>query len=107
MQSKSSSGDPDRRRHADPAKGAAPLPGENVEKNYTVTEAAERLSISGQSVYQLCSRKKLRHLRLGVGRGCVRIPASALDEFIKGATVQPEEPTAPQAPPRQLKHLKV
>jgi excisionase family DNA binding protein len=64
-----------------------------AEKHFTVREVAERLRISLQAVYLLCSERKLRHLRLGVGRGTVRIPASALADFIAQATVQAEEPT--------------
>ena len=60
-----------------------------AEKHYTVKEVACRLNLSAQSVYQMCSRRKLRHLRLGVGRGAVRVPASALDEMLADATIQP------------------
>src|SRR5262249_18440634 len=67
----------------------------SAEKNYTVREVAELLSISAQAVYQLCTKKKLRHLRLGIGRGTLRIPASALDEFISQSTVRVSEATPP------------
>src|SRR5262245_47985361 len=67
----------------------AGVEGSSAEKNYTVKEVAEVLSISAQAVYQLCAKKKLRHLRLGIGRGTLRIPASALDEFVTQSTIQP------------------
>lgn len=78
---------------------------EIISKNFTVREVAEQLGISAQSVYQLCATKKLAHLRLGVGRGTLRIPAQALNNFIKTVTVQSECPTAPAVP--MLKHEKV
>lgn len=78
----------------------------DVKKNLTVKEAAARLAISVQCVYQLCSRKKLAHLRLGVGRGVLRIPESALDEFVARSIVQPDGTTAPEPTPVKLKHLK-
>ncbi len=109
MQLKLSSGDQDRRGSAEAASIAgsaeAASPGPLLteaggkcppEKNFTVKEAAALLSISAQSVYKMCSQKKVRHLRLGIGRGTVRIPASALDDFIAQATVQPDEPAAPE-----------
>jgi hypothetical protein len=46
-------------------------------------------------VYLLCAQKRLRHLRVGLGRGTIRVPESAIQEYIAGATVQPDQPTAP------------
>ena len=66
-----------------------------AEKHHTVKDVADILNISEQTVYQLCSRKKLRHLRFGVGRGTLRIPASALDELVAQATVRPDAPAEP------------
>ena len=79
----------------------------SAEKNYTVKEVAQLLSISAQAVYQFCTKKKLRHLRLGIGRGTLRIPASALEEFIAQSTVQADAPSEPKAPLAKLKHLKL
>ncbi len=62
----------------------------------TIKQVADRLQLSVSSVYDLCARRKLAHVRLGVGRGAIRIDEQALDDFIKQATVQPEEPVAPQ-----------
>jgi excisionase family DNA binding protein len=78
-----------------------------AEKNYTVREAAGLLGISEQTVYQLCAQKKVRHLRLGIGRGTLRIPASALDEFIAQSTVQAAALAEPKAQAAKLKHLKL
>jgi excisionase family DNA binding protein len=52
-----------------------------------VKEVAERLGISEASVYQLCATRRLRHLRIGIRRGVIRIPAEALDEFIGKCSV--------------------
>jgi excisionase family DNA binding protein len=73
----------------------------------TVKEVAGRLAVSEATVYGLCSRRKLRHIRLGVKRGTIRIPEDSLNDFLAGVMVQPEEPNVPQAPPRKLTHLKV
>src|SRR5438094_7080641 len=62
----------------------------------TVREAAERLNVRPTTVYELCSQRKLAHVRVGVGRGTIRIDEQALEEFIRMATVQPKEPAAPQ-----------
>jgi excisionase family DNA binding protein len=79
---------------------------DSAEKNYTVKQVAELLSISAQAVYQLCTKKLLRHLRLGTGRGTLRIPESALGEFVTRSTVEADAPAEPKAPPARLKHLK-
>jgi excisionase family DNA binding protein len=73
----------------------------------TIKQVAERLAVSSATAYELCAQRKLAHLRLGVGRGTIRVDEQALDDFIKGTTVQPAEPAAPKAPPMRLKHLKV
>jgi excisionase family DNA binding protein len=73
----------------------------------TVQEVAQILKISPATVYDLCKKRKLGHLRVGAGRGTIRIRQEDLDAFISGATVQPEAPTAPRPPPVKLKHLKV
>jgi excisionase family DNA binding protein len=57
--------------------------------NYlTVKEVAERLAVAQATVYLLCSESKIDHLRVGIGRGAIRISEEALDNFIKGATVR-------------------
>lgn len=59
----------------------------------TVREAAERLRISEATVYALCSARKLRHQRVGLGRGKVLIPSDAVTEYlVKGTVVSTEPP---------------
>jgi len=60
----------------------------------TVSQVAERLGVSLATVYTLCSRRKLAHVRIGVGRGAIRIPEQALEDLVKKATVQTEESPA-------------
>jgi excisionase family DNA binding protein len=48
----------------------------------TVGEAAKRLHCSERTIYALCDAGKLRHARIGVGRGTLRIPADALEGYI-------------------------
>lgn len=50
----------------------------------TVKQVAERLGISPSLVYGLCSAGKIRHERHGLGRGCIRVPEDALDEYRRG-----------------------
>ena len=60
--------------------------------SYTVKEAAPLLHLSPASVYALCAAKKLRHQRVGVGRGKILIPADAIDEYLAKGTVKSTEP---------------
>jgi excisionase family DNA binding protein len=53
----------------------------------TVKQAAERLGIKPSTVYELCAARKLRHERHGVGRGTIRIPEEAIDEYRQSVTV--------------------
>jgi excisionase family DNA binding protein len=78
-------------------------------KTYSVAEAAQELGVSPGLVYGLCSRRRLRHERHGRGRGTIRIPEDAIEEYRRGVTVGPEQALAPPTPRRQLalKHLKL
>lgn len=53
----------------------------------TVKQAATELGISASLVYGLCAAGKIRHERHGLGRGTIRIPREALDEYRKLSTV--------------------
>ena len=54
-------------------------------------EAAPRLRLSAASVYALCAAKKIRHQRVGVGRGKILIPPDAIDEYLAKGTVKSTE----------------
>ena len=53
----------------------------------SVKEAAERLNISEATIYALCQQRRLPHVRIGVGRGAIRIEDQALVEFVERARV--------------------
>lgn len=78
-------------------------------KLLTVREAAESLGVSPGLVYALCARKRLRHERYGLGRGIIKIPEDAIDEFRRSVSVgnPAEEELVKKAPPVKLKHLPV
>jgi len=59
----------------------------------TVREAAEKMRLSAATVYALCAAKKLRHQRVGPGRGKLLIPLDALTEYLAKGTVQSTEPS--------------
>ena len=83
--------------------------GGEVMKIYTVKEAALRLCCSDDLVYQLCSARKLGHIRLGMGRGRIRIREEDIEEFLRGVSVDPVNKVTepPKTPPVKLKHLQV
>jgi excisionase family DNA binding protein len=66
-------------------------------KLLSVREAAERLGVSPALVYGLCARKRIRHERHGLGRGVIKIPEDALEEYQRSVTVD-AEPAAPPTP---------
>jgi excisionase family DNA binding protein len=60
---------------------------EKAGKAMTVKQAATRLEVSRSLVYAMVSAGRLRHYRIGTGRGAIRIPEEAIDEFLKTAEV--------------------
>jgi excisionase family DNA binding protein len=64
------------------------------EQLLTVKQAAARLNPGASLVYDLVGARKLRSCRIGNGRGRIRIPESAIDEYIEGVTT----PAATRAP---------
>jgi excisionase family DNA binding protein len=57
---------------------------------FTVRQVADRLAVAPATIYLLCSQQRIDHIRVGVGRGAIRISAEAVNRFIERATVQPE-----------------
>lgn len=58
---------------------------------HTVKQAAQNLGISASLVYALCAAGRIRYERYGLGRGTIRIPPEAIEEFRQGcAFTQPE-----------------
>ena len=56
------------------------------EQLLTVRQAADRLSAGASLVYDLVGARKLRAYRIGNGRGRIRIPESAIAEYIQSVT---------------------
>ena len=65
-----------------------------------VREAAKRLEVSASIVYGLCAQRRLPHVRVGLGRGTIRISEDDLKSFLE--TCRPEPPARPA-----LKHIKL
>ena len=79
----------------------------------TVAEVATTLRLKPGTVYSLVAARKLRHSRVGLGRGRIVIPADAIEEYLAGTTVGAEEaerpPKTAAAPNRRpaFKHIRV
>ena len=72
----------------------------------TVKQAAERLGVSPGLIYTLISGRRLRFVRIGNGRGRLRVGEDAIEEYLARSTFAPQEPNA--VPVRvKLKHLKL
>lgn len=79
-------------------------------KTYSVHEAAELLSVSDATVYGLCSRRRLRHERIGLGRGVIRIPEDAIEDYRRSRTVEVEtlgRAAMPATKAVKLQHLRL
>jgi excisionase family DNA binding protein len=68
----------------------------------TVKQAAQRLGVSAKLVYALCAAGQIAHERHGLGRGTIRIPEDALEEYRGRAAGR--WPGPPPAPLRHLSH---
>lgn len=77
----------------------------------SVRAAAERLGVSTALLYALCAARRIRHERHGLGRGRIKIPEEALDEYRLAQTVEArgERPRSISPPPQpqrpRLRHL--
>jgi excisionase family DNA binding protein len=72
-------------------------------KLLSVREAAEQLGVSPSLVYELCARKRIRHERHGLGRGSIRIPEDALEEYRRSVTVTAKQEAVVTPPPARVK----
>lgn len=54
----------------------------------TVPEAATLVKANPLTIYRMCRAGKLAFIRVGVGRGGVRIPRSAIEALIHPATTE-------------------
>jgi hypothetical protein len=64
-------------------------------KQLTVKEASTELRVSIATLYALCSARKLKHVRVGVGRGKILVPLEAIEEYLKNGTVRSTEAAHP------------
>lgn len=72
----------------------------------TVAEAAKQLEVSPRTVYQLCAEGLLSHIRIGVGRGAIRIGQDDIDAFRERARAKSLERRPAPVVPYALKHIK-
>lgn len=73
----------------------------------TVKETAQQLGVSAQTVYCLCMTHKLRHFRVGVGRGKILVSEEAIMDYLKSREVGAEPLSArrPRAHRVKLQNL--
>lgn len=73
----------------------------------TVKQAAERLRVSPSLVYSLIAARELAHVRVGFGRGLIRISEESICEYERRRSVSVAGPAPATAPRRRaaLKHL--
>jgi excisionase family DNA binding protein len=74
---------------------------------FSVKTAAQELGISVSLMYGLCAAGKIRHERHGLGRGVIRIPDDALDEYRARCTKGAASVPAPRKQKVRLQHLRV
>jgi excisionase family DNA binding protein len=55
----------------------------------TIKQVAEQLLVSQATVYSLCAQFKLPHVRVGTGRGTIRIDEADLAAFLQASKVEP------------------
>lgn len=73
---------------------------------FTVKEAAAYIGISAHSMRCLYQQKKIKHRRVGPGRGIVRFEKEWLDDYLAGSIVEVvggakkrQRPTEPEITP--------
>jgi excisionase family DNA binding protein len=70
-----------------------------------VREAARFLDVSPSLVYALVADGRLRHYRIGKGRGAIRIPEEAIAEFLRCVEVAPKP--APVDSKKAFRHVRL
>jgi excisionase family DNA binding protein len=73
----------------------------------TVKQTATRLEVSVATVYGLVASGKLKHYRIGNGRGVIRIAEEHLTEFLERAEPRAAITRTPPPPAPRLKHLRL
>jgi excisionase family DNA binding protein len=67
----------------------------------TIKQTSQRLNVSEATVYDLCAKRKLPHVRIGSGRGTIRIDDNDLTAFIEGCKIAPQ-PSMNTAGPKHI-----
>jgi excisionase family DNA binding protein len=72
----------------------------------TVAQAARELEVSVGTIYALCRDGRLGHLRIGLGRGTIRIEESDIESFRRESRVAAS--SRPAADNHvELRHIKI
>lgn len=71
----------------------------------TVAEVAARLGVSRTCVYSLVESGRLRHYRIGLGRGAIRVSEEDLTAFLDGCRATGNAGASLPSRPVHLKHL--
>ncbi|PRW62123.1 helix-turn-helix domain-containing protein [Actinopolyspora mortivallis] len=58
---------------------------------YRVKQVAELLDVHVSTVYRLVESERLHAVRIGFGKGAVRVPAESLDTYLKSLGMDPNE----------------
>jgi excisionase family DNA binding protein len=73
----------------------------------TVKTVAEKLAVSQATVYSLVASGRLRHCRVGLGRGAIRVSEDQLAEYIRASEAAPTLPFPEPTRQVRLKHIKI
>ncbi|MHC4402137.1 MAG: helix-turn-helix domain-containing protein [Planctomycetota bacterium] len=73
----------------------------------TVGEVAKRLNVSVGCVYALVAKNEISHVRIGVGRGTIRLRQEDLDDYLEARQIDKRERAAQVPPHPTLRHLKL
>ena len=66
-----------------------------------VPEVAKRLDVSVSMIYSLCAGGRMPHVRVGLGRGTIRISEEDLTAFLEACRADRPAPAA------SLRHIKI
>jgi excisionase family DNA binding protein len=58
----------------------------------TPKEAAPRIGLSRNAVYALCAGGEIEHIRVGTGRGVIRIAPQAIEKYLDQAKERAVQP---------------
>ena len=63
---------------------------------FNVRQIAGQLGIAPTTVYAMCKKKLIPHVRVGTGRGAIRISEEGLARYLADAAVRGNSPAAPR-----------